>query len=50
MSRISLGRYNVSVGPSNIPIAMAVQSWWIGSQNRVEPHMPQNPRRTLSED
>ena len=37
-------------GGSNAPIAIPIQSFWIGSQNREEPHLEQNPRRTFSEE
>jgi hypothetical protein len=40
----------VEVGVSNAPIAMAIQSLWGGSQNKDDPHVEQNPRRTFAED
>ena len=40
----------VSVDWSKQPMAMAIVSWWIGSQNRKEPQVSQKPRRTFSED
>src|SRR3990167_6013428 len=37
-------------GPSTAPTAIPIQSRNTGSQNRVEPQVPQKPRRTFSED
>jgi hypothetical protein len=41
---------DVLVGPSNAPIATAIQSRCNGSQNREEPHILQNPRRIFSDE
>jgi hypothetical protein len=41
---------DVLVGRSNAPIATAIQSRCIGSQNREEPHILQNPRRIFSDE
>src|SRR4029079_14298948 len=40
----------VSVGVSNAPMAIPVQSRSNGSQNSGDPHTEQKPRRAVSED
>ena len=40
----------VRVGGSMAPMATEIQSFAGGSQNRLDPHVEQKPRRTFGED